>query len=59
MSFKYKTIKRAEYKLLKEEELNELGLKGWELITTFKIPVSAGALIHYEIHYIFKLKQDE
>jgi hypothetical protein len=54
MVFTYKTIKRSEHKVLKEQELNELGSEGWELISTFKIPISAGSLIHYEIHYIFK-----
>lgn len=54
MIFTYKTIKRSEHKVLKEQELNELGSEGWELISTFKIPISAGSLIHYEIHYIFK-----
>jgi hypothetical protein len=54
MTFVYKTIKRSEHKVLKEQELNELGSEGWELISTFKIPVSAGAPINYEIHYIFK-----
>ena len=54
MTFVYKTIKRSEHKVLKEQELNELGSEGWELIYTFKIPVSAGAPINYEIHYIFK-----